>query len=76
MGLDSVLFNDLMANIAWFFRLHDADTDGFLTKEEVLQLSESLLFIFRNEPGDRYLGSVSNVRLQCFSSFPCYCDSS
>jgi Ca2+-binding EF-hand superfamily protein len=38
-----VLFNDLMSNIAWLFNLHDSDQDGFLTKDEVLQLSESLL---------------------------------
>lgn len=37
------MFNDLMANIEWFFTLHDKDKDGHLTKDEVLQLSESLL---------------------------------
>lgn len=53
-----------MANIAWFFTLHDNDKDGHLTKDEVLQLSESLLFIFRSEIGDQYLAAVSRVR-QC-----------
>lgn len=43
MGLDSVMFNDLMSSIAWLFNLHDKDKDGYLTKDEVLQLSESLL---------------------------------
>jgi len=42
-GLDGVMFNDLMENIEWFFNLHDKDKDGFLTKDEVLTLSESLL---------------------------------
>ncbi|KAL8283146.1 hypothetical protein RQP46_005924 [Phenoliferia psychrophenolica] len=65
-GLDSVLFNDLMSNLAWLFSIHDKDLDGYLTKDEVLQLSESLLFIFRNEPGDRYLGSVSNLMQNLF----------
>ena len=65
-GLDQVLFNDLMTNITWFFGVHDRDQDGFLTKEEVLQLSEALLFIFRNEPGDRYLGAVSNLIQNAF----------
>lgn len=81
-GLDGVLFNDLMTNLAWLFAIHDSDRDGFLTKDEILQVSEVLLvsglswdchsawplislpapqFIFRNEPGDRYLGSVSNL---------------
>ncbi|SCV68775.1 BQ2448_896 [Microbotryum intermedium] len=60
-GLDSVLFNDLMMNLSWLFSIHDADRDGHLTRDEALQVSESLLYIFRNEPGDRYLGSVSNL---------------
>ncbi|GAA95389.1 uncharacterized protein L969DRAFT_44592 [Mixia osmundae IAM 14324] len=65
-GLDRAMFNDLMGNIEWFFTLHDNNKDGALTKDEVLQLSESLLFIFRNEPGDQYLGAVSNLMQNCF----------
>lgn len=42
-GLDSVLYNDLMSNLGWLFSVHDNDNDGYLTKDEVLQLSESLL---------------------------------
>ena len=45
-GLDGVMFNDLMENIAWFFELHDKNKDGYLTKDEVLTLSES--FLVRN----------------------------
>lgn len=37
------MFNDLMSNLAWLFAVHDKDHDGYLTKDEVLQLSESLL---------------------------------
>lgn len=37
------MFNDLMGNITWLFTLHDNNKDGFLTKDEVLKLSESLL---------------------------------
>ncbi|KAM0755549.1 TBC-domain-containing protein [Meredithblackwellia eburnea MCA 4105] len=65
-GLDLVLFNDLMSNLSWIFTVHDKDHDDYLTKDEVLQLSESLLYIFRNEPGDRYLGSVSNLMQNLF----------
>lgn len=32
-----------MENIEWFFNLHDKNKDGYLTKDEVLTLSESLL---------------------------------
>ncbi len=42
-GLDGVMFNDLMENIEWFLNLHDKNKDGYLTKDEVLTLSESLL---------------------------------
>ncbi|GAA6051294.1 hypothetical protein JCM3770_006798 [Rhodotorula araucariae] len=65
-GLDSVLFNDLMQNVAWLFGIYDTDGDGYLTKDEILQVSEALLYIFRNEPGDRYLGSVSNLLQNLF----------
>lgn len=37
------MFNDLMENIEWFFNLHDKNKDGYLTKDEVLTLSETLL---------------------------------
>ncbi|KAF8622504.1 hypothetical protein AX15_006951 [Amanita polypyramis BW_CC] len=65
-GLDGVMFNDLMENIEWFFNLHDKNKDGFLTKDEVLTLSESLLFIFRYEVGDAYLGAVSRFMSNAF----------
>jgi TBC1 domain family member 8/9 len=42
-GLDGVMFNGLMENIEWFFNLHDKNKDGYLTRDEVLTLSESLL---------------------------------
>jgi len=49
------MFNDLMGNINWLFTLHDNNKDGFLTKDEVLKLSESLLvstpWILRSLPG-------------------------
>ncbi|KAH6916312.1 rab-GTPase-TBC domain-containing protein, partial [Coprinopsis sp. MPI-PUGE-AT-0042] len=65
-GLDGVMFNDLMDNIEWFFNLHDKNKDGFLTKDEVLTLSESLLFIFRFEVGDAYLGAISRFMSNAF----------
>ena len=58
---------DLMATIGWFFAVHDRDGDGKLDKEEVLLMSESLLFITRNltssatqtEGSDTYLSAIS-----------------
>ena len=40
------MFNDLMENIEWFFNLHDKNKDGYLTKDEVLTLSESFLVCY------------------------------
>lgn len=65
-GLNLAMFNDLMGDMAWFFNLHDNNKDGFLTKDEVLKMSESLLFIFRNEPGDQYLAAVSRLMQNAF----------
>ncbi|OCF45828.1 GTPase activating protein [Kwoniella heveanensis CBS 569] len=65
-GLDRVMTAGLMESIEWFFELHDKDKDGYLTKDEVIQLSESLLFIFRNEPGDVYLAAVSKFILNAY----------
>ncbi|ORX88863.1 TBC-domain-containing protein, partial [Basidiobolus meristosporus CBS 931.73] len=59
-GLQDIMFGDLMAQIQFFFHLHDEDEDGLLSKEDVLQMSESFLFLFRNEKDDRYLRAVSN----------------
>ncbi|KAK1224681.1 hypothetical protein PQX77_012427 [Marasmius sp. AFHP31] len=65
-GLDGVMFNDLMENIEWFFNLHDKNKDGHLTKDEVLTVSETFLFIFRYEIGDAYLGAVSRFMSNAF----------
>ncbi|KAH8104027.1 TBC-domain-containing protein [Cristinia sonorae] len=65
-GLNGVMFNDLMENIEWFFNLHDNNKDGYLTRSEILTLSESLLFIFRHEIGDAYLGAVSRFMSNAF----------
>ncbi|KAL9932404.1 hypothetical protein V8E36_008521 [Tilletia maclaganii] len=67
-GLNGVMFNadDVMTNIEWFFKVH-SDGKQYLTKDEVLRLSESLLFVFRNEPEDGYLGAVSGLISAAFT---------
>jgi Ca2+-binding EF-hand superfamily protein len=50
------MFNDLMDNIEWFFNIHDKNKDGYLTKDEVLTLSESLLV----RSADRHLQTHSH----------------
>ena len=44
----------------------EEDEDAWL-KDEVLRLSESLLFMFRNEPGEGYLAAVSQLISQAFN---------
>ncbi|KAK0545441.1 hypothetical protein OC846_004002 [Tilletia horrida] len=67
-GLNGIMFNtdDVMTNIEWFFKVHSGGKQ-YLTKDEVLRLSESLLFIFRNEPEDGYLGAVSGLISAAFT---------
>ncbi|CAG8655860.1 14078_t:CDS:2 [Cetraspora pellucida] len=65
-GLGEIKFGDMMSRISLFFNLHDGDKDGYLLKEEILQLSESLLFIFRFRQDDGHLNSVSNFIKNAF----------
>ncbi|KAF0513918.1 TBC-domain-containing protein [Gigaspora margarita] len=65
-GLGEIKFGDMMSRIKLFFDLHDGDQDGYLLKEEMLQLSESLLFIFRFRQDDGHLSSVSNFIKNAF----------
>jgi TBC1 domain family member 8/9 len=65
-GVAELTTVDLMATIGWFFAVHDRDSDGRVDKEEILQMSESLLFITRNLTGsenevgaDTYLSAIS-----------------
>lgn len=44
-GLDKLLTKDLMDLLTYFFSLFDGDDDGDLHREEVLQVSEALLFL-------------------------------
>ena len=66
-GLSDIMFldGDLAGTTEWFFRLHAHGKDK-LTRNEVLTLSESLLFMYRNEPGDEHLGAISKLITQAF----------
>lgn len=60
-GLDSVLFNDLMQNVAWLFGIYDSDHDGYLTKDEILQVSEALL-VSRQLPASQHVVRVGETK--------------
>ncbi|CAG8504045.1 29156_t:CDS:10 [Gigaspora margarita] len=66
LGLGEIKFGDILSRIELFFNLHDTNKDGYLSKEEILQMSESLLFIFRFRKDDENLGSVSNFTKNAF----------
>ncbi|KAI9325982.1 rab-GTPase-TBC domain-containing protein [Zopfochytrium polystomum] len=65
-GLSKLIHTDLMGRITLFFEIHDRDRDGYLSKEDVIQFSESLLFLLRREDGDKYLNSVSTLLQRAF----------
>ncbi|KAI8605096.1 rab-GTPase-TBC domain-containing protein [Dissophora ornata] len=65
-GLDDIINGDLMTRMELFFDMHDLDKNGTLSRDEILGMSESLLFIYRFDDGDSYLGSISNFIRNAF----------
>ncbi|KAI1320182.1 hypothetical protein EDD11_001786 [Mortierella claussenii] len=65
-GLDDIIHGDLMTRMELFFEMHDLNKDGTLSRDEILGMSESLLFIFRFDDGDTYLGAISNFIRNAF----------
>ncbi|KAF9110868.1 hypothetical protein BGX27_005761 [Mortierella sp. AM989] len=65
-GLDDIINGDLMTRMQLFFDMHDLNKDGTLSRDEILGMSESLLFIFRFDDGDTYLGAISNFIRNAF----------
>ncbi|KAI8826640.1 rab-GTPase-TBC domain-containing protein [Fimicolochytrium jonesii] len=65
-GLGQLIYSDMMTRLNLFFEMHDGDRDGTLVKDEVIQFSESLLFLLRREEGDRHLGAVSGFMNRAF----------
>ncbi|KAI8980839.1 rab-GTPase-TBC domain-containing protein [Pilobolus umbonatus] len=59
IGIGSIYKGDLNSNIKLFFSLHDIDGDKYLCKDEILQLSETLLWIFRDMTDEAHLNAVS-----------------
>jgi Ca2+-binding EF-hand superfamily protein len=64
-GLSTVIHSSGTGQL--FFQLHDFDNDGFLSKEECICFSESLLFLFRKLKGDSPLSSVSSFLNRSFA---------
>ncbi|KAJ3007930.1 hypothetical protein HKX48_008865 [Thoreauomyces humboldtii] len=65
-GLGHLIHDDMMTRMNLFFALHDADKDDTLVKEEIIQFSESMLFLLRHEEGDKHLGAISGFLNRAF----------
>ncbi|KAJ1658906.1 GTPase activating protein (GAP) [Dispira simplex] len=57
--LGHLLHLDMMSLMDFFYLLHDVTGQGRLSREDVYQVSESLLYLFRNNEDDQHLDSVS-----------------
>ncbi|KAG4303930.1 hypothetical protein PORY_002674 [Pneumocystis oryctolagi] len=66
-GIAEFKFLDLMHSITYFFELYDSNNDGKVSKDEILKMSECLLFFMQKELDDIYLKSVSNFIKNCFA---------
>ncbi len=63
---------DMLQHIEWLFNLYDLDKDGMLNNDEMIDLSEALLFLLRGQPqaNDETLQSISGFLNKCFE----FCD--
>lgn len=47
-GLASIMEQDIMSSMAYFFEIYDEDGDGKVDRDGILRMSEGLLYITRN----------------------------
>ncbi|KAI9491137.1 rab-GTPase-TBC domain-containing protein [Zychaea mexicana] len=69
IGLGSILKGNHNDQISLFFELHDVDKDDYLNRDELLQFSETLLWVFRDQPDDdegQHLHAVSTFLRNAF----------
>ncbi|KAL3237495.1 GTPase-activating protein MDR1 RNJ42_01029 [Nakaseomyces bracarensis] len=63
-GLDTLLSQDLLESINYFYSLYDTDGDGQLEKDEVLQLSEGLLLLTDPWKTGKYVDLLTKQKLE------------
>ncbi|AQZ09845.1 MDR1 (YGR100W) [Zygosaccharomyces parabailii] len=63
-GLDKLVTNDLMASINYFFALYDEDNNSQLQREEVLQVSEGLLFLTDPWKTGKYVDALTKKAIE------------
>ncbi|EEB08841.1 GTPase activating protein [Schizosaccharomyces japonicus yFS275] len=64
-GIAELKVRDVMHTISYMFELYDSNGDSYLEKNDVLMVSEALLWITRYM-GDEYLPAVSRFIQRCF----------
>ena len=70
-GYASFMVADLLGRIEWMFSLYDSNHDGLLENDEIIQLSEALLYLLRHDQSsDQYLQSMSTFLNRCYE----FCD--
>ncbi|KAI8384447.1 rab-GTPase-TBC domain-containing protein [Radiomyces spectabilis] len=65
-GMGSIIKGNHNDQISLFFKLHDVDQDDHLSRDELLELSETLLWIFRRTVDETKLSSVSTFLRHAF----------
>jgi hypothetical protein len=73
VGLGKIYVADMLYRIEWLFQLYDDDNDGYLFNNEIILISEALLFMLKSESdeaSDQDLKSISTFLNNCFE----YCD--
>lgn len=63
-GLDKLITHDLLESINYFFALYDEDDDGELHREEVLQISEGLLFLTEPWKTGRFVDNLTKKSIE------------
>jgi hypothetical protein len=73
VGLGNICESDMLFRIEWLFNMYDSDSDGYLINDEIIYLSEALLYMLKSETEieeDQALRSISTFLNNCFE----YCD--
>jgi hypothetical protein len=65
-GLGQIIHGTSIDVLKAIFVLHDSNDDGFLTRDECIQVSESILFLQRKIENEKKLGSVSSFLNRAF----------
>jgi len=61
-----IKFSGLLSHIDMMFAVHDTNHKGYLSREDIISVGETLLFLCRKMEGDQHLSAVSNLMKEAF----------